>query len=174
MSIAVVSYSMTGNNDTLASGIAKAISAEHIIITEPKKRSYGTITLDFVLNRVPNVSPSPQILDKYNEIIFVAPVWMEHPAFPLRSYLAYLKKNPHKYGFVSISGGSLNPNPHLRDNIIKRVGTAPSVFAIMYIADLLPKGIKINPQTVETYRLTEGDKDVLTVKAVEEIKKYFN
>lgn len=173
MSIAVVSYSMTGNNEALASGLAKAISAEHIRITEPKKRNYGTITLDIVLNRTPSTLPAPQTLDKYDGIIFVAPVWMGQPAFPLRSYLNHLKKKPHKYGFASISGGSLNPNPHLGDNIIKRTGIAPSVLAVMYIADLLPKGIKIGPKAVEAYRLTDSDKDMLTAKAADEIRKYF-
>lgn len=173
MSIAVVSYSMTGNNEALASRLAKALPAEHIRITEPKKRSYGAIALDVALNRTPRASPAPQTLDKYDGIIFVAPVWMEQPAFPLRSYLKYLKKNPRKYGFVSISGGSLNPNPHLLKNIIKHAGNAPAVLVDMHIADLLPKDTKIDPKAVGAYKLTESDYDSLTAKAVMEIKKGF-
>ncbi|MCQ1530511.1 flavodoxin family protein [Lutispora saccharofermentans] len=173
MSIAVVSYSMTGNNEALAANLAKAISAEHIRITEAKKRSYGTITLDITFNRTPHILPEPQTLDKYDGIIFVAPVWMGQPAFPLRSYLKYIKLNPRKYGFVSISGGSLNPNPQLCNNITRRAGIAPAVFINMYIADLLPKDAKIDPKAVEVYKLTESDLDSMTVKAVKEIKKHF-
>ena len=173
MSIAIVSYSMTGNNEALASNVAKVLAAEHIKITEPKKRTFGTIALDLLFGRIPHVSPAPQALDQYDGLIFVAPVWMGQPAFTLRAYLKYVKVHPRKYGFVTISGGSLNPNPQLRNNIIKRAGTTPAVFADMYIANLLPKGAKIDPKAVEAYRLTESDLDLLTAKAVEEIKKNF-
>lgn len=158
MSIAIISYSLTGNNEALASGVANAVSAEHIKITEPKKRNCGTIAFDLMFGRTPHVSPEPQALDKYEGLIFVAPVWMGQPAFPLRAYLKYLKAHPHKYGFVTISGGSLNSNPQLRSNIIKLAGTEPTVFVDMYIANLLPNGTRIDPKTVEAYRLTESDK----------------
>lgn len=36
MNIAIVSYSMTGNNDALAASISRVMRAEHIRITEPE------------------------------------------------------------------------------------------------------------------------------------------
>lgn len=174
MRIAVVSYSLTGNNDTLASNVAKALSVEHIRITEPKKRSYGTITADLLFRRTPKVFPEPHVLDQYDGLIFIAPVWMGQPAFPLRAYLKFLKAHPHKYGFVTISGGSLNPNPQLRNNIIKLAGNAPLAFVDMYIADLISKDTKIDPKSVENYQLTGGDIESLMAKAVREINGCFS
>ncbi|MEA4816387.1 MAG: hypothetical protein VB120_05975 [Lachnospiraceae bacterium] len=173
MSITIISYSMTGNNNTLASKIANALSTEHVKITEPKKRGYGTITFDLLFRRTPRVFPGPETLSQYDEVIFVAPVWMGQPAFPLRAYLKFLKAHPHKYGFVTISGGSLNPNPKLRDNITRLAGNAPSVFVAMYIADLMPKELEINPKSVESYHLTDKDMESLTKTAVNEINKCF-
>lgn len=173
MSITVISYSLTGNNETLASKIANALSAEHIKITEPKKRGYDTIAFDLLFKRTPQVIPAPEALDQYDEVIFVAPVWMGQPAFPLRAYFKYLKAHPRKYGFVTISGGSLNPNPKLRAKIIKLAGKDPSVFVDMYIADLMPKELEINPKAVENYHLTEQDMEFLTKTAVDEINKSF-
>ena len=154
MRIAIISYSLTGNNDALASNIASELSAEHIRITEPQKRGYGEITLDLLLNRTPEASPAPQVLAQYEGLIFVAPVWMGQPAFPLR-------------------GGSLNPNPQLKNHLIKRTGKEPQVFVDQYISDLLPKDIKADPKAVEAYRLTESDLRQLTAKAVGELRKYF-
>lgn len=61
-----------------------------------------------------------------------------------------------------------------RNNIIKRAGIAPSVFVDMYIANFLHTDAKIDMKAVEAHQLTESDKDKLTAKAVEEIKKHFH
>ncbi|MFT3983097.1 MAG: hypothetical protein QM697_04280 [Lachnospiraceae bacterium] len=173
MRIAVISYSLTGNNDALAASIARELQAEHIRITEPRKRGWGRITLDLLLNRAPEVSPSPQTLVQYGGLIFVAPVWMGQPAFPLRGYMKYLSSHPCDYGFATISGGSLNPNPQLRNHLIKLTGKEPRAFVDLYISDLLPKDMKADPKAVEAYRLTEGDLRMLTEKAVGELEKSF-
>lgn len=172
MKIAVLSYSFSGNNEKLASGIVKSVSAQHITITEPKKRTFGTIFANFLLNRTPKISPEPQKLGDYDALIFVAPVWMGHPAFPLRAYLQYLKQHPIKYGFISISGGgSDKTNPRLGENVTKLAGKAPALFSDMHISDLLPKGANATPQAVMDYKIIQDDCDQLTEKAVAEIKK---
>ena len=45
MKITVISYSLTGNNEALAASVAAALGAEHIKISEPKRRTIGTIVL---------------------------------------------------------------------------------------------------------------------------------
>ncbi len=173
MRIAVVSYSLTGNNDALAASIARELQAEHIRITEPRKRGCGKIALDLMLNRTPEVSPAPKTLAQYDALIFVAPVWMGQPAFPLRGYMKYLSSHPCDYGFATISGGSLNPNPQLKAHLIKLTGKEPRAFVDLYISDLLPENIKAAPKAVEAYRLTENDLRMLTEKAVGELRKSF-
>jgi flavodoxin len=39
MRIKILSYSLTGNNETLANQIAKQLRTEHMIITEDRKRT---------------------------------------------------------------------------------------------------------------------------------------
>lgn len=171
MSTAVVSYSFTGNNEALASAIAQTIAAEHIRITEPKQRTNGTIAADIIFGRTPRVSPPPEMLDSYDNVIFVAPVWMGQPAFPLKTYWASIKKKPRKYGFISISGGSMGPNPGLKDKITKMAGIAPEVFLDMHIADLLPKGTKIGPKEIEACKLTAEDINKFAAQAIDAINR---
>lgn len=74
MRIAVVSYSLTGNNGAVAANVAKLLSAEHIRITEPKPRKMGAILLDMIFNRTPKTKPSPAELFQYDRILLVGPV----------------------------------------------------------------------------------------------------
>ena len=157
MRIAVVSYSFTGNNGALAEAVAKTLSAEHIRITEPKPRKMSTILLDMIFNRTPKIQPSPTVLGKYDRIILMGPVWMGHAASPLRAYLKYLKANPQTYGFASISGGALNTNPKLADDLEKRAGAKPAAFVDLHIADLLPTGSESAMKDTSTYRLSGAE-----------------
>ena len=108
MNIAVISYSYSGNNEALAESVAKELSAEHIkvVLQKPIKKVI-TILFGFIFNSSPEVQPPPEIIKKYDFVLFFAPVWMGHVAYPLRRYLNHLKKNPKPYGFLSISGGSM-------------------------------------------------------------------
>ncbi len=53
MQTIVISYSLTGNNDALATSIATELVAKHIKIIESKPRTNGTIALDMLFNRTP-------------------------------------------------------------------------------------------------------------------------
>jgi len=162
MKIVVISYSLTGNNEALANSIAKEFAVEHIKITEPKHRTMGSIVLDIIFNRTPHVQPIPDILEKYDLILFFGPVWMGHVATPLRAYLKYLKTNLRKYAFISISGGADGPNPKLAGELIKRVGKEPVALINLYIADLLPPDPKPVRKDTMAYRLNDGDVRSLT------------
>lgn len=171
MKTAVFSYSFTGNNDALAEHIAKGLRAEHIRITEPKKRTYGTIAADIIFGRTPKTAPGTETLPLYDFIIFVCPVWMGQPAFPLRSYLRYIKEHPQKYAYISISGGGINPNPGLKDSIIKRAGAEPCVFIDMHIADFLPAEPKPTAKETGAYKLTKENIDEMSGRVLSELKE---
>ncbi len=166
MKTVIMSYSLTGNNEALAKGIAEELKVEHIRITEPKKRTYGTIAADIVFGRTPRTEPKPQIMSAYDLIIFIAPVWMGQPAFPIRSYLKHLKKHPQKYAYVSISGGAINNNPGLPGTLKSRTGVEAVTVVDLHIADLLPHEPKPTTQSTSTYRLTAQDIENLTKRAV--------
>ncbi|KWX71240.1 flavodoxin family protein [Paenibacillus jilunlii] len=172
MNIAVISYSYTGNNEALAGSVAKELSAEHIQISEPKTRTMGSIALDMMFSRTPQVQPAPKTLGNYDLILFFGPVWMGHVAAPLRAYLKYLKSHPQRYGFLSISGGADGTNPKLGGELRKRAGAAPAVLIDLHIADLLPNSPKTARKDTSAYRLTDGDINQLThtmMKTIEDV-----
>ncbi|MFZ2455709.1 MAG: hypothetical protein WAX07_04470 [Candidatus Altiarchaeia archaeon] len=162
MKNAVISYSFTGNNEALAGSVAKEFAAEHIKITEPKTRTMATIVLDVLFNRTPKVQPAPGILEKYDMILFFGPVWMGQAASPLRTYLKYLKTNPRRYAFISISGGADGANPKLAGELTKRTGKEPVAVIDLHIADLLPSGQKPARKDTSAYRLNDKDLRSLT------------
>jgi hypothetical protein len=162
MKVAVVSYSFTGNNDALAKSIAKKYSAEHIMIAETKKRTNGTIFGDTILGRSPKTDPIPQDLEKYDLVLFFAPIWLGRIASPLRPYLKYLKSISKRYAFFSISGGALGPNPKVASELKKRTGAAPVAFADMHIADLISPGKKTTMDQTSDYKINDSDIDKLT------------
>lgn len=161
MKTAVVSYSFTGNNDALASGVAQALSAEHIRIITNKTLNYGSIALDMIFNRAPRSTTAPEMLSGYDRVLLMAPVWMGQVASPLRPYLKNLKLHPCKYAFACLSGGGLNPNPKLIDDLEKRAGTKPSAFLDLHIADLLQQDHQPTAQETGAYRLNDEDKQKL-------------
>lgn len=166
MKTVIMSYSLTGNNEALAKRIAEELKVEHIRIIEPKKRTNGTIAADLVFGRTPQTEPTPQVMSAYDLIIFIAPVWMGQPAFPMRSYLKQLKKYPQKYAYVSISGGVMNNNPGLSRALKSRTGIEAVTVIDLHISDLLPSEPKPTAQATSAYRLTVQDIENLTKRAV--------
>lgn len=157
MNIAFFSYSYTGNNKAIADSVAKKMSAEHVQIIEQKQRTMGTIILDMLFNRKPDVYPAPDIMEKYDIIIFFGPIWMGLVASPIRPYLKYLKEHPQKYGFVSISGGADGSNPKLKDELKKLTGVEPITLIDLHIANLLPSNPKPSRKVTSAYRLNDKD-----------------
>jgi flavodoxin len=157
MKIAVISYSLTGNNKALANVVAKELFSEHVEILEEKPRKMSDNILDMILNRTPVVKPLPSELEKYEQILLIAPVWMGKAASPLRSFLKYLKKHPKPYAFASISGGAMNTNPKLSSDLAKRAGAKPIAFIDLHIADLLPSEPKPTMKETSSYHLKEGE-----------------
>lgn len=173
MKIAVVSYSLTGNNEALAKSTAEEFAAEHIKITERKHRTTVSIIVDLIFNKTPQVQPTPDRLKNYDLILFVAPVWMGHVASPLRAYLKHLKTNSCKFAFISISGGAIGPNPELANELKKRTGREPVALIDQHIADMLPSDPKPTLKAVSAYRINNGQIKKLTdtiVKTVRETK----
>jgi hypothetical protein len=170
MKIAVISYSLTGNNEALAKRVAKELEVEHFILEESKHRTNGTIIMDMVFNRTPQVQPLAEKFRDYDLILLFGPVWMGCVASPLRSYLTYLRNNPHKYSYNSISGGALNPNPKLAGELNKRVGYDPISLTDLHIVDLLPANPKPTSKDTSNYHITDEDIAKLAEKVVEDVR----
>jgi hypothetical protein len=166
MKTIVISYSLTGNNDEVATSIAKEFTAEHIRISEPNTRTMFTIILDILFNRTPKVNPKVENVGDYDLVIFMGPVWMGHVATPLRAYFKHLKARPSQYAFVSISGGADGANPKLADELNKRLGKSPVALIDLHIADLLPPNSNSKRKDTMAYRLNDSDVQMLTNKIV--------
>lgn len=171
MKITVISYSYTGNNDALAKAIATELEAEHIKVSEPKKRTMFKIGLDIIFNRTPKVSPEPKNVLNTDLIIFVGPVWMGQVATPFRAYLKQLKSKTCKYAYVSISGGAEGGNMNLGNDLNKRVGKSPSAVIDMHIADLLPQNPKPTKNDTMNYHLNENDIKSFKDTAIKSLKE---
>lgn len=171
MKIAVISYSLTGNNEALANCIAEELAVEHIKIKEPKVRNIGSIVLDLIINRTPWVKPMPSRLENYDLVLLFGPIWMGHVATPLRTYLKNIETNLCKYAFISISGGADGVNPKIAGELKKRAGKEPILLMDLHIADLLPSHSKPVRKDTSAYRLNNEDIKKLTniiIKALRE------
>jgi hypothetical protein len=82
MRIGIFSYSMTGNNDALAEGLASALGAEHFRVEEKKPRTNGRIFFDLICNRTPPVQLPAAKPEGFDLVVFVAPVWVGQVATP--------------------------------------------------------------------------------------------
>lgn len=172
MKVTVVSYSFSGNNESLATGIAEKLKSEHIRIDEDGRRGFLKIVLEVALNWAPDVHPKPEALHTSDFIIFVGPVWMGKVATPLRPYFSYLKRHPKRYAFVSISGGAAGPNKHVPKELKERTGKAPEVVVDFYLADLMPAHPKPEIKDTLKYHLRHSDAQKLIEIAVKKLTPF--
>jgi len=159
----VVCYSLSGNNERVARGVAARLGLELIKVSEPISRRAINTVLDIVFNRTPKVTPLPEIIKGFELVVIFAPVWIGHIATPVRAYLNCLREMGIRYGVVTVSGG---PIPKVKDELIRRTGKEPEFFVELSIVDLLPAGVKPTITSVMRYRLSEEDVKALSEKVV--------
>lgn len=169
MKTAVISYSLTGNNKALAASIAQKLGAQHIEVTEPKKRTMMTIVFDLMFNKCPKTVPSSDVVSDYDNIVLVGPVWMSCFASPLRCYIKQVKKLDKDYSYVSISGGADHDNPKLINDIVKWAGKNPRKLIDLHISDLLPKEVTPTREMTSEYKINEAEVAALSEQAAKEL-----
>ena len=171
MKVVVISYSLTGNNEALAGSIATELGAEHIRISENKRRKMLSIFLDILFDRTPRVQLQLDRVLHSDLVVFVGPVWLGHVSTPFRVCFKRLRATKCQYAFVSISGGADGENVKLAGELNKRMGKEPAALIDLHIADLLPAIPKPTRKDTMVYRLTKSDIALLTVKAVKAIRE---
>ncbi len=157
MKTVVISYSYTGNNEDLSSKFAKEIGADHIRVTETKKRTMGTIIMDALFNRNPAISMSNDGISDDDLVIFFSPVWLGQVAAPMRTAMKQLEDKNFKYGFISLSGGADGPgcNGKVPSELKKRMGRDAEFVLDLYKADLLPEDVTPTRQLTMDLRVNE-------------------
>ncbi len=166
MKTMVISYSLSGNNEALATRIATALEAEHVRITESKRRTTGTIIFDMIFKRTPKTVMPVADVKAYDWVLFVGPVWMGQIATPFRGCFQQLAPQIGNYGYLSISGGAEGPNPKLADELTARLGKEPDCLIDLHIADLLPTEPEPTRQDTMRYRITDREAQALTDTAI--------
>ena len=171
MNIKVISYSYTGNNEALAADFAKEIGAEHLRITEPKKRTAGKIVRENLFNRDPKINLSGDEISTRDFAVFVGPFWFGKIASPLRAYFKQFKIIPSKYGFLSLCVGFDDPEDHqkLKAELEHMLGRAPEFVILKRIADILPPEPEPSQKMLTEYRINPEDLATLVVSIKEEL-----
>lgn len=167
MKTIVISYSLTGNNQDLAASLAAILGAEHVRITEPKRRTTTTIVLDTMFRRTPKILMPVEQAEQYDLVVFVGPVWLGQMATPFRASFKQLGSEIDRYAFISVSGGADGANPKLAEELEQRLGKEPVCLLDLHIADLLPPEPAPTRDDTMAYRITEQDVKRLTAIASE-------
>lgn len=171
MKIKVISYSYTGNNDTLASGFAKEIDAEHLRITEHKKRTAGTILKENLFKKEPKINLTGDEISQDEFIVFFSPFWFGKIASPLRSYFSKLKKMSFNYGFISLCVGFDDPEgaEKFKSELCGFLGSEPEFIIINKIADLLPPDSIPTQKMLNDYRVNPEHLKILLSSIIESV-----
>ena len=169
MKTAIVSYSLTGNNCALAKSLAEKTNIKHIEVKTVKKFGMGALIMDIMFKRAPKVTPEPSVLDDYDNIIFMGPLWMGQAATPLRRYFAHLKGSGKKYSFISVCGGAKGGNQNLAEQFIQRIGSEPEHLLELHTANLVDETVKEDIKATTDYKLTDADIESFTLKTMEAI-----
>jgi flavodoxin len=162
----IISYSLSGNNKKLADGLAERISANHISISELKKRTIRIIIFDMIFQRIPRINLTLDNINQYDLIFFVGPVWMGQTAAPFRACFDQFKFQIKRYIYISISGGADGPNLKLSRDLSKRLGIEPNKIIDLHIADLLPTEPKPIRKDTSSYKINKNDVQFLLNKII--------
>lgn len=171
MKTKVISYSFTGNNEAFAADFAREVGAEHIRITEPKKRTAGKILKENLFKKDPKINLSGDEITDEDFVVFFSPFWFGKMASPLRTYLKQLKNKPTQYGFISLCVGFENPEDaeKLKAELASYCGSEPEFVIINKIADLLPSDPPPTQNMLNDYRVSEEDLERIIPALIESV-----
>jgi flavodoxin len=171
MNAKVISYSFTGNNDALAAEFAKEIGAEHLRITESKKRTSGMIIRENLFKKDPKINLSKDEITEDVLAIFFGPFWFGKIASPLRSYLKQLNNISFNYGFASLCVGFDNPEAYqnLKNELSNLLGKDPEFVIIKKISDMLPPDPEPTQKMLTQYRINHEHAKILAKSIKDEI-----
>lgn len=139
MKIAVLSYSLSGNNRKLAEKVSKDLPGTYLRVNESTDRDMKKIAMDMLFGRLPKVAPKPEILEVYNFVLIISPVWMGKVASPIRPFLPYIKDKKLPYAFVTISGGANGQSEKLTKELEKKTGKRPKFVLDIKLSDIVPR-----------------------------------
>lgn len=163
------------NNERVADQTARDLNIDWIKIEEKKKRHVLTNLLDVIFSRKPKITLDFTMLEPYDMIIFMGPVWLGHPASPFRRIFDYLQTHQKKYGLITVCAGNNDcvSNTRLKSYLVERVGYEPEFVKELKIFDLLPTmDEKERNQKMLSYQVNQEDIIRFTEEAKSVIHDY--
>ena len=104
MRVLIILYSFSGNNRLLAQRLSQRLGAQVVDVREPRPRTGFTIMLDLMFNRSGRIVPLEIDPERFDHLLFVAPVWNRHIATPMRAAMRQLGPRLRSYSFVTLCG----------------------------------------------------------------------
>jgi flavodoxin len=153
MKTIILYYSFTGNNAWLASALAEKLGCDALQICEAAPRKKYSILLDLLFNRQSLLQDCPALLDTYDLVIFIAPVWASRIATPMATFLRKQRDNISNYAFVSFCSGVSDQEKKLKQELFSLLGKKPVAFAEIKVNDLLPPGQRNKIRYTTPYRV---------------------
>ncbi len=125
MKTIIVYYSFSGNNQKLAYKLQEKLNCSIHKIYELNPRTKLTIFLDLLFLRKPQLTNYNKILKKYDQVIFVGPIWYGKIATPIKSFIEKEKEYINKYYFITICNGETNQKEKLTKELTKLANKEP-------------------------------------------------
>lgn len=141
MKSVIISFSETFNNERVASQVARDLNIDWIKVEETKRRSLATNIFDVIFARKPKIALDLALLDVYDFIVFIGPIWLGQVTPPFRRIFKYMKQHPRNYGYITVCGGNQDvvSNPKIRIQLEKRIGVKPKFIQELKLFDLMPE-----------------------------------
>lgn len=156
----IIYYSHTGNNEALAKKTAEVLDIESFPLIETKERTTKSIVSDMIWKKKSKLVNFPKNVEEYDLVIFIGPVWMYSIPTPLKSYFKYIKGKIKKYSFISVSGGSLGPNPGISKELVKRLGKGLVLNLDLNIANFCKTPQNPSTEDIGKYKLQKNKDDL--------------
>jgi len=159
MKTAVIYFSHTGNNRLIANEIAGKIQADSFPVTEPRRRSTGTIFLDMFFRRSAKIDALPLDWTRYDHILLVAPVWGGLIASPMKAFIKAEHANFPQFSFASLCIGLEGQEEKIRKQLVKWTGEEPKAVMQFETTRLVSPEKEVKDINLTFYRVKPQEMD---------------
>ena len=162
MNTLIVYYSFSGNNRLLAQYLQDKLNCETYEVVERGHRSVFKIVLDLFFRNNPSVEKTNFSFEKYEHVIFIAPIWASRIGTPLRSMIKQHKSEINEYSFISFCGyHKVGQSTKIARELRSLVGKKADHIFELRVSDLFPKPKNLGAIALSRYKAKRKDLDLL-------------
>lgn len=157
MKTLIVYYSHSGNNEMLAKVLQERMGCPIHRIIEVKKRKTISILADAYLKRPSALEAADVKIEEYDQVVFVAPVWGQRVASPMRTFIESEKGNLARYHFITLCNGEEGQEEKLAMELNAASGVRPETIEELWVNSLLPEDKRNRIKYTFNYRVDRED-----------------